>query len=240
MCRSSVPSKLGAFTVIELLTTVAVFGILAALLLPTVTRAREGGMQATCLENMRQAGAAIHSYVTDTGYLPYHDAKNWDDRLIEQGIITDKQILRQGCPKNKSRISAAFGYNYMQLGNEDGGYKPEERNHSFWGRRSVAEVEKPAETIMLVDGHGAEKGTYQFNGWPAAIYWDARFWPVPKEMRNGSTGAFAPLGHNGNVNIVWVDGHGSTMDAAKAWGVEKGHTPQSFYYFARQKTPSSL
>ena len=60
-----------AFTLIELLTVIAIIGILAAILLPVVGRVRESAKSARCVSNLRQVGVAIHAYVQDNkGILP--------------------------------------------------------------------------------------------------------------------------------------------------------------------------
>src|SRR5262245_15819480 len=61
----------GAFTLIELLIVVAVIGILLAILLPTVARARECANRTACASNLRQLGHALLSYVNDNkAYFP--------------------------------------------------------------------------------------------------------------------------------------------------------------------------
>jgi prepilin-type N-terminal cleavage/methylation domain-containing protein/prepilin-type processing-associated H-X9-DG protein len=54
--------KRRGFTIVELLVSIAVIGILMALLLPAVQRAREAARRAACLNNLRQMGIAFHTY----------------------------------------------------------------------------------------------------------------------------------------------------------------------------------
>jgi prepilin-type N-terminal cleavage/methylation domain-containing protein len=71
-------SEIG-FTLIELLVVIAIIGILAAILLPTLTRAREMANRARCIGNLKDIGLAINLYAdSNDGYYPY-DAANWND-----------------------------------------------------------------------------------------------------------------------------------------------------------------
>lgn len=51
-----------AFTLIELLVVIAIIAILIALLLPAVQQAREAARRSQCKSNMKQLGAALHTY----------------------------------------------------------------------------------------------------------------------------------------------------------------------------------
>lgn len=64
-------SARGAFTLIELLTVIAIIGILAAIIIPTVGRVRETARASNCASNLRQIGMALKLYVDDNkGLLP--------------------------------------------------------------------------------------------------------------------------------------------------------------------------
>ncbi len=58
------------FTLIELITTIAIIGLLVALLLPAVQAGREVARRASCASNLRQIGQAMHLYNTDIGMFP--------------------------------------------------------------------------------------------------------------------------------------------------------------------------
>ncbi|RMH23770.1 MAG: DUF1559 domain-containing protein [Planctomycetota bacterium] len=64
-------SRSRAFTLIDVLVSMVVIGILIAILLPSINRVRESARRVVCGSNLRQVGLALHMYSEDSaGFMP--------------------------------------------------------------------------------------------------------------------------------------------------------------------------
>nr|WP_052607331.1 prepilin-type N-terminal cleavage/methylation domain-containing protein [Lentisphaera araneosa] len=86
------------FTLIELLVVVAIIGILASLLLPTLGKARERGKSAVCLSNLKQVGVATFMYVMDNDTY-FHKGHHKAPQSYEEYLGISTKMWE--CPSDK-------------------------------------------------------------------------------------------------------------------------------------------
>jgi prepilin-type N-terminal cleavage/methylation domain-containing protein/prepilin-type processing-associated H-X9-DG protein len=201
------------FTLIELLVVVAILGILAAILFPAFSRARESGRATSCAANLKQIGLGLAQYESDNdGFYPTAGATIlWDAIDGATGraswmqqidpYIKSRQILK--CPSD-SRSDYSYFLSCRAAYLEKGAFAP-----IFAPRIEFADKFILAGDTGDFQQEDADKDDYTQNcvGGP-----------------DNGTPAMKWQQHNGRQNILFSDGHAKRFGAFNAELMTFGYT----------------
>jgi len=203
---------------VELLVTIAIIGILAALLMPTLAQGKRRAQQIQCAGNMHQLGLALLGYVGDNHCYP--PVPGWVRALEREGLGISKpgtNFLEEGvwhCPsarvlaRNARRDRRQYSYGYNNWGVQDGSTLRVVDIANKLGLRydtnglPLPESEVVVPSAMMAVGDSLGTGSV-FLRVPLS---DMRSWGNPSwsDMRNPGN----PFErHQGKVNVLFCDGH---------------------------------
>ncbi len=213
--RSHRPST-GRFTLIELLVVVAIIAVLASMLLPALSNARDAAKSTSCMSRLNQIHLALTMYTDDNGgYLVWPPTKTnwtyvglWARYLMEDGYMPfdygatkvdpwgrSYQVWRGFvCPSDPDRIV----HNHMSFNYSRGNYALNTELAGYpTSPTPIHRVANPSYVALVSDSNPTRMGFHQFSNPPFASGLSIAGYGIHRGMTT--------------ANIYFVDGHGENL-----------------------------
>jgi prepilin-type N-terminal cleavage/methylation domain-containing protein/prepilin-type processing-associated H-X9-DG protein len=225
MTMRFLPSERRGFTLIELLVVIAVIALLAAILFPVFSRAREKARQSSCASNIKNLGTAVLMYTQDfdetlplAAYqVPPSDVLTWHD--LTDAYVKNQQIWH--CPSSAvkktdggGKITTHYGYNAPHLTTMASDFSNAGTHHAV----VLADVNVPTQTVLLADAKSSVDGSWCGD--------DGKYLLAPSGSDSDCWGRPNWL-HSDGGNVLWLDGHVKWQRASQFYS---GQTPVDRFF----------
>jgi len=211
------------FTLVELLVVIAIIAILAAILLPTLSKSKSQTQSIACLNNLRQLSIAWHLYAGDFNDLmvPNNNiagkapGTSWcqgtgiletNTTVIESGLLFryNRSTDLYRCPADASTVVSLSGTRLSQLRNRSYNLSQSVNGDpTVWlathipNFKKVSEVNgpNPSQCLVFIDENEDTMLDAHF-GMPTANYGNTnQWWDMPSNR------------HGQGANLSFADGH---------------------------------
>ena len=237
--------KQSSFTIVELLVVIAIIGLLAAMLLPALSQARESGRQAACLSNLRQLYLANLNYAADRGCYAPAAPDIWGENLIrwygtrpnigvpfdshrgplspylgESGAIRTCPSMGKWNFLTSGSVAfeagcGGYGYNYLGVGSRSYSVGYTEAACQLGMRPE--EISRPSTTVMFCDAAFPQSSGSQTCLIEYSFAEPNKFLSAAGVMY-GQPSPSIHFRHRNRANVVWCDGHATSEVMTRSGG----------------------